>query len=629
MDNTPYHPFWVTGNFEFMELLDLISRVAQGMAQVTLKNNAELRKACDATAAQLMPVIFTCPVWEWALNLLENKLLAPHFVWDAQHLYKYSEEGFEHFYDEPWMADHWWDIQSSLPGVDNAVPFSLIIYANKTKLSSFGTAKGYLVVVWCMNLLVGIQNSHAIGGGCVIGWLPISFIKLLEDISQYSQTGYLHTSPYDKVTHWLFLVVLILSADYEEQWHTCKCPCPVCLVPINKLHDLAKTYPLCLMDQAQDMLNTYNYSHMAGEEWLKAIGLWLVENVFWCIRNSDPHAALSFDHLHSSHDGVGGRHALQDVKKILNALGHEAEVEEIFYACLNVFTKKWTPEGYSLLHILASYLELNSLIGLNIHTESMIEMIKAELLRFNRALKGATQNYSTCLNESMHGPLKEAYEWQSNGRAVASQILCLDDDSDLEEPDNGPFEGHVYLGSLCEPTTVQNIEADCSRMDRAFVEFHKKLSTFCNKSLMSYGYQVQKWIIIPPNLEIQEYKYLKVNYKSLVNWKLTTDHLQCNPMFFGVPQYDCAIIQLTEVDTAFVHLICIFSCKVPDICSIDLTLAQPFTTKMGAVPCSTVILIPIQSIIWGAVLVPNPSHDSEFLVITHIDGDMYLHTKVS
>ncbi|KAI6027161.1 hypothetical protein EDC04DRAFT_2899304 [Pisolithus marmoratus] len=141
-DNAPYHPFQVAGDFEFMEvtlaaslnqvhvdkLLDLISCVAQGTAQVTLKNNAELHKACDATAAQLMPFskhdvttlykkqdqtyeVFTHPVWEWALDLLENKLLALHFVWDAQHLYKYSEEGFEHFYDEPWMADHWWDIQ--------------------------------------------------------------------------------------------------------------------------------------------------------------------------------------------------------------------------------------------------------------------------------------------------------------------------------------------------------------------------------------------------------------------------------------------------------------------------------------------------------------------------------------
>ncbi|KAI6043238.1 hypothetical protein EDC04DRAFT_2600286 [Pisolithus marmoratus] len=540
----------------------------------------ELCKACDATAAQLTPV-------KWALNLLENELLAPHFVWDAQHLYKYSAEGFEHFYNELWTVDCWWDIQSSLPDVDNAVPFSLIINANKIKLSSFGTAKGYPVVVQFPRILKRRVAWATQTSSDKSGMTPLSsYLKTFPNICK--------------------LVVLMLSADYKEQCmmlliqgHMCKCPC--------------LTYPLHLMDQVQDALSTYNYSHMAGKEWLKAIGLWPVE-----IRNSDPHATLSFDHLHLSHDGVGGRHATQDVKKILNALGCEAEVEvedylshfknvinttfpdgkkkcdlvkEIFYACLNVFTKSQTPEGYSLLHILASYLELDNLIGLNVHMESTIEMIKAELLRFNMALK----NYSTCLNESMHGPLKEAYKCQSNGKAVASQFLHVDEhilvakllrmhidhhmnwsqlqaqgldgDFDPEEPDNGPFEGHIYLGSPCEPTTVQNIEADCSRMDRAFVEFCKKLLTFCNKSLVSYGYQVQKWIVIPPSLEIQEYKYLKVNYKSVVDWKLTTDHLQCNPMFYGAPWYDCATVQLTEV---------------PDICSIDLTLTQPFTAKLGA-----------------------------------------------
>ncbi|KIK27797.1 hypothetical protein PISMIDRAFT_8180 [Pisolithus microcarpus 441] len=137
-DDTPYHPFQVAGDFKFMEvalaaslnqaqvdkLLDLITHVAQGTAQVTLKNNVELRKVCNAAAAKLTPFskhdvivlykkemqtyeVFMCPVWEWALNLLQNELLALHFIWDAQHLYKYNSNGFKHFYDKPWTAEHW------------------------------------------------------------------------------------------------------------------------------------------------------------------------------------------------------------------------------------------------------------------------------------------------------------------------------------------------------------------------------------------------------------------------------------------------------------------------------------------------------------------------------------------
>ena len=66
----PWHPFQCQGDFEFAEivleasltkgqvdaLLDLISRVARREAQVTFKNDAELRKVCNSTVEELMPV---------------------------------------------------------------------------------------------------------------------------------------------------------------------------------------------------------------------------------------------------------------------------------------------------------------------------------------------------------------------------------------------------------------------------------------------------------------------------------------------------------------------------------------------------------------------------------------------
>jgi len=55
--------------------------------------------------------VHALPIWEWALDLLENPLLAPHFVWDAQRVYKHNGMEFERFYDEPWTADRWWDVQ--------------------------------------------------------------------------------------------------------------------------------------------------------------------------------------------------------------------------------------------------------------------------------------------------------------------------------------------------------------------------------------------------------------------------------------------------------------------------------------------------------------------------------------
>jgi hypothetical protein len=48
-----------------------------------------------------------------------------------------------------------------------------MLYANKAKLSSFGHVKGYPVVACCTNLPIAIRNGEGLGGGRVVGWLPI------------------------------------------------------------------------------------------------------------------------------------------------------------------------------------------------------------------------------------------------------------------------------------------------------------------------------------------------------------------------------------------------------------------------------------------------------------------------
>lgn len=51
------------------------------------------------------------PLWDWGLDLLRDKYLAPHFVFDAQRLSKFDGERFVRFIDEPWTADAFWDAQ--------------------------------------------------------------------------------------------------------------------------------------------------------------------------------------------------------------------------------------------------------------------------------------------------------------------------------------------------------------------------------------------------------------------------------------------------------------------------------------------------------------------------------------
>ncbi|KAG8221754.1 hypothetical protein J3R82DRAFT_2051 [Butyriboletus roseoflavus] len=102
--------------------------------------------------------------------------------------------------------------------------------------------------------------------------------------------------------------------------------------------------------------------------------------------------------------------------------------------------------------MLGTYLQINSLIGLDIHIDETFAMIERELIVFSEKLqkyiktiehsdiamlkldgnfpkahlwkhviwdiqpKRVAHNYSTCPNEKMHSTLKDAYADQSNGK---------------------------------------------------------------------------------------------------------------------------------------------------------------------------------------------------------------------
>lgn len=60
-----------------------------------------------------------------------------------------------------------------------------------------------------------------------------------------------------------------------------KCPCPICIVPLDSLDDLSQVFPLRNMTDAQEALDVYDRSRSDGEEVLKALGLRPVQ-VFYC-----------------------------------------------------------------------------------------------------------------------------------------------------------------------------------------------------------------------------------------------------------------------------------------------------------------------------------------------------------
>ena len=62
-------------------------------------------------------------------------------------------------------------LQSQLPM--DGKPLTFILYADKAKLSTFGSQKGYPVIARLANLPTSMRNSESFAGGRVVGWLPV------------------------------------------------------------------------------------------------------------------------------------------------------------------------------------------------------------------------------------------------------------------------------------------------------------------------------------------------------------------------------------------------------------------------------------------------------------------------
>ncbi|KAG1901609.1 uncharacterized protein F5891DRAFT_1187480 [Suillus fuscotomentosus] len=580
VDDEPWQPFMCHADFEFAELahqaalnkdqtdkmLALIWQITEGHAKFTFKSHAEVSKAWDRAATQMMPFekhvisvpykkeelkfnVHTRPLWDWALDLLQDPSLAPHFIWDVQRLSLVVNSSMHY--------------HSSLP--NNGVPFAFILYTDKTHLTSSGHVKAYPVIAHCENLPVHIRNGNGIGGGRVVGWLPIvptdssedgklsymnlkcvvwhvAFIKLLESIILYSKTGFAHIC-FDAVMQWLYPLILLLSADYEEQ------------------------------------------DHVPGEAVLKAHGLCPVANVLWEVENSNPHKMLSFDPLHVNDIGNWGTHFFEELKIHVKALGREAEVKideqfdtflqwhnlnhfksvmkisfsdgnklrdiakQMLYAAQNILTCNEDTVGYVLLQCIASYLQLTMYIVLNVHTEATLAAGEAELLVFEMHLhayidiqgEDFTKNWNF---PKVHALMHAFPDICTKGAAcnfnVANQVLKLDHISvvselvrsrishlnedqckctmsqgeleDNDTLDDQPFLGHLYIGAPQIPVTLTAVE-EGNTSNRAFQDFQKKFTKFLNNFIVSNNIPLDgvTWLRPTANNKVVSFVYILLN----------------------------------------------------------------------------------------------------------------------
>ncbi|KAJ6542460.1 hypothetical protein DFH09DRAFT_1249393 [Mycena vulgaris] len=396
---------------------------------------------------------YTRPLWDWVLSLVQDPRLSACFVWDAEKAYKFNGETYVRFYHEPWTADAFWAAQSALPNDPAAKPVCLVVYADKSKLSSFGTQKAYAVVARVANIPIAIRNSTRFGGGQLVGHQPIvkddpqengkpafsnfknivwhiAFSKLLESLVHPSKVGN-WTKCGDEIIRWLWPMILILAADYEEAFRSVMAlirglqglyPCPICFVPWDQQSDLSTAHPLRTGIESQRILEEARETRTVAEreEILKDHGLRDVKNAFWELGNTDPHQAISYDPLHADDGGFWGDHLFGQFKARITELGRPAIVKidaqmskfprwrglNHFETVMNTSFKDGSKHediaklmlfvahnvlvdepGLLLLQSLRSYLELRTSIGFQVHTSETIAAGRPEVLILDSAMK--------------------------------------------------------------------------------------------------------------------------------------------------------------------------------------------------------------------------------------------------
>ncbi|RDX57017.1 hypothetical protein OH76DRAFT_1335592, partial [Lentinus brumalis] len=464
-DEVPWRPFRTRLDFDFAALcaaaglsqdqiqhfIKFMWRFRQGEDQFSFHSSADIQKIWQRAYDSLTPFEkhdFSVPykkeviqhtvhcrnLWHWVRDLLRDPLLVTQMEFDAHRLRKYNGTVFRRFLDEPYTADKMWEVQSKIPA--GAKPLALTLYADKTKLSSFGTAKGHPVVARCANLPAHIRHSKGKGGGRIVGWLPIVKDKksktpgyanyrrevwhggmriILQPIKGASKFG-VWVRCGDDVDRHLYIFVIVLAMDHEEMCYATIVrginslfgSCPICLVPSDQMMDLFSQFQLRTGPNTRLIIaEARRHTGAAREEILQAYGIRDIENAFDELDHSDPYEAATFDRLHAFHLGLLGHHIWPLIRKYIEDLGEDAinqlddqfsrippwrglnhfkEVSTVTFSDGNKFQDlgknllftvhniiKSDTVGYLVCMILRHYLDLDMYLGFHLHTEDTIE----------------------------------------------------------------------------------------------------------------------------------------------------------------------------------------------------------------------------------------------------------------
>ncbi|KAI0700634.1 hypothetical protein BC835DRAFT_1411979 [Cytidiella melzeri] len=514
LNDKPWHPFNSREDFEFAELvhearmsqdminrlLKLMQKVNSGQSGLTFSTYADVRQAWEK--ASLFYPMFTKStvsaeykkvnyefdlhhrsLWDWIVSQVQDPKLASSFHWDAQRQYKYDGTRWVRFYEQLWTGDMFWDVQSDILSTDTeGKPLGIILWADKTKLSTFGTQKGHPIVARIANLDEKVRNGIGVGGGRIVGLIPV----IEDDAQEKSKKPYIDWK--NAIYHDAFRVLLEQVAQHSRTgYRTTR------NIPKGELSDLSSRHPERSEEHVQELVERKE-GKGAKEDSLKLLGLRAVKNAFWPVLRTNIFKSLSFDRLHAYLLGLF-LHLLRPLKTIIADLGRKAQtfVDQSLNAVpswsgLTRFSSlthldfndgsKWAalskiliqccfsiiPEhssGFELLKAIRKYLECDMYVSFHVHTDDTLEDYDKTIQQFGQRLvtyreacgdnddgkdwdsiikvhthlhatrdirlKGTMINMDTKTSERLNAPLRKAYLMQTNFKNVEGQLAHLDD----------------------------------------------------------------------------------------------------------------------------------------------------------------------------------------------------------
>ncbi|KIJ40358.1 hypothetical protein M422DRAFT_256913 [Sphaerobolus stellatus SS14] len=224
--------------------------------------------------------------WKWLLDIVTDPTLNNSIMWYPVEKYLHQNGCITRIYDKLNTGTHWWKIQDSLPqevGVPHCF-LPLHLWLDKSNVAK--TVKKHPIILCPGFLHSVIRNASGNGGGVLIGYMNI--------VGDPSETVENEDDSASSVE----------IAKFRREGVKANYPCPRCLIHKSLLHNLS--IPLVMQTQ-QDMKQIFTKAQKlkssAAEKVLRDAGLYLVENAFWSIQNSDPYLAYSYDMLHAFDSG--------------------------------------------------------------------------------------------------------------------------------------------------------------------------------------------------------------------------------------------------------------------------------------------------------------------------------------